>query len=684
MNAPAAAALLCCVALARPAAAQNLDWPVYGGTSDELHYSPLAQISTDNIGKLGLAWFHDLPPVLSAVAEPVEADGVVFAAYGLGFVDALDAVTGRLRWSHDPGTAMVAGDKLRTAWATRGLAYWDHKVYVGTQDGRLIALNARNGKPVWIVETTARDDGRYIAGPPRVFDGKVIIGHGGADQAPIRGYVTAYDARTGRQLWRFYTVPGNPADGFENSAMQMAAQTWKGEWWKHGGGGTVWHSITYDAKYRRIYLGTGNGQPWNRRIRSLGEGDNLFLCSIVALDADTGKYLWHYQTVPGESWDFNSSMDIQLAELETGGVRRDVILHAPKNGFFYVIDRANGKLLSADKIGKVTWAESVDLVTGRPVENANIRYEAGATTLWPGSTGVHNWIAMAFNPKTGLVYIPTQDFPGVYTDRGIDPVNWTALPRGHMNTGVNTGGAPQGSLAEVGNWLMAWDPARQKRVWRMPVPGNAGVLATGGGLVFQGDAKGRMVARAADTGAVLWDYDARVGIIAQPISFMRNGVQYITVTGGYGGPQARSGADRLSGENRLVWDYRQQKRRVLTFALGRKTELPSGGPVEIVIAANAGEQADPVQAEQGRALFDAWCARCHGAGAIANGTAPDLRASGIPLNRDAFSAVVRQGALVPRGMPRYDEFSLQDAEAIRHYIRARAEVHREKASLRTP
>ncbi len=655
------------------AAENNVDWPVYGGTSNEQHYSPLTQISAGNVDKLGLAWFHDLPPVLSAVAEPVEADGALFAAFGLGFVDALDAVTGRLLWSYDPETALIAGDKLRTAWATRGLAYWDHKVYVGTQDGRLVALNAGNGKPVWSVETTDKDDGRYIAGPPRVFDGKVIIGNGGADQAPIRGYVTAYDARTGLRLWRFHTVPGNPADGFENDAMKMAAQTWKGEWWKYGGGGTVWHSITYDAKYRRIYLGTGNGQPWNRRIRSQGLGDNLFLCSVVALDADTGKYVWHYQTVPGESWDFNSSMDIELAELKIGGVRRDVILHAPKNGFFYVLDRANGKLLSAEKIGKVTWAQAVDPATGRPIENPNIRYEEGEATIWPGSAGVHNWLAMSFNPTTGLVYIPTQDFPGVYTDRGIDAAGWTALPRGHMNTGVNTGAVPRGSGQDVGNWLVAWDPVARRSAWRIQVPGNAGVLTTGSGLVFQGNAHGRMVARAADTGAVLWDYDARVGIIAQPISFMRNGVQYVTVMGGFGGPQARSGVDRLAGENRLVWDYRQQKRRVLTFVLGGKAELPAGGPVQITIAANSGEQTDSVLAARGQPLFDAWCARCHGSGAVANGTAPDLRASSIPLNREAFAAVVRQGILVPRGMPRYDEFRIDDVEALRNYVRARAE-----------
>ena len=647
-------------------AAEQVDWPVYGGSTDELHFSPLVQITPANINGLGLVWFHDLPQTFSALSEPVEADGMVFAAYGLGLVDAMDAVTGKQLWRYDPKTAEAAGDKLRHAWATRGLGFWNGKVYVGTQDGRLIALDAKSGKLLWSVKTTGENDGRYIASPPRLFDGKVIIGHGGADQAPIRGYVTAYDATTGKQLWRFYTVPGNPADGFENDAMKMAAKTWSGKWWEYGGGGNVWHAMTYDAKYKRIYLGTGNGQPWNRKIRSKGQGDNLFLSSIVALDAQTGEYQWHYQTTPGESWDYNSSMDIELTTLRIDGKQRDVLMHAPKNGFFYVIDRSSGKLLSADKIGKVTWAERVDLITGRPVEAANIRYESGETVIWPGPSGVHNWIPMAFNPNTGLVYIPTQSSPARFTDKDIDLAGWRAEPRGKSNPGVRLGGGIAPELREgEGNWLIAWDPIAKRNAWRVSVPGNAGVLTTAGGLVFQGRADGRLIAYAGDSGKPVWDFDARVGIIGAPISFIRDGIQYVTLIGGYGGNQAEGG---------YGWDYREQKRRVLTFALNGKTVLPSGGPVKVTVARDPAEQVDPKLAKRGSEVFGEWCRRCHGGGAIANGTAPDLRASAVPLSSDAFATVVRGGALLLRGMPRYDEFSTEDVEAIRHFIRSRAQA----------
>lgn len=295
----------------------------------------------------------DLEPG-NPVTGPLAVAGVLYFANSYSIVHAVDAVTGKLLWKYDPKAAEASGHKLRQGWGSRGIAWWNGRIYTGTQDGRLIAIDAKSGKPVWSTMTVGKDDVRFISGQPRAFDGKIVIGHRGADVGSIRGYVTAYDAATGKQLWRFYTVPSNPADGFESAALAMAAKTWAGEWWKYGGGGTVWNSITYDKESDTVYLGTGNGAPWNRKIRSAGKGDNLFLCSIVALDAKTGAYKWHYQVNPGESLDFNASMDMKLADTTIGSQPRKVLLTAPKNGFFYVLDQTNGKLISAEKYVKAT------------------------------------------------------------------------------------------------------------------------------------------------------------------------------------------------------------------------------------------------------------------------------------------------------------------------------------------
>ncbi|OYW86157.1 MAG: hypothetical protein B7Z20_07830, partial [Sphingobium sp. 32-64-5] len=296
------------------------DWPLYGRTFSANHYSPLSDINSDTISRLNLAWSLDLDDGGSLYTSPVAVDGVLYFTQGYSVIHAVDAQTGKLLWKYDPEVWKVAGKKMRTAWGSRGIAYWDGALYAGTLDGRLIAVDAKTGKLLWSTQTTeGPDDGRYITGAPWIFKGKVVIGHGGADFDLVRGYVTAYDARNGRQLWRFYTVPGDPAKGFEDPALERAAKTWTGQWWKYGGGGTVWNAMAYDPQFNRLYIGTGNGAPWNRKIRSPGGGDNLYLSSIVALDADTGKYVWHYQVDPGETWDYNAAMDIELATLKIDG-----------------------------------------------------------------------------------------------------------------------------------------------------------------------------------------------------------------------------------------------------------------------------------------------------------------------------------------------------------------------------
>jgi quinohemoprotein ethanol dehydrogenase len=644
------------------------DWPVYGGSAEELHYSPDAAITPANVGRLHPAWSVALD-VPRANSEPIEVDGVVYVAAALSIVQAFDARSGKRLWRYDPEVGKVAGLKLRTSWGVRGMAWSDGLVFVGTQDGRLIALDAKSGQLAWSAQTTAGpDDGRYITGAPRVFGGKVIIGHGGADFAPVRGYVTCYDAKTGRQLWRFYTVPGNPADGFEDSAQAMAAKTWSGEWWKYGGGGTVWNAITYDAELNRLYLGTGNGAPWNWKLRNPKGGDALFLASIVALDADTGKYLWHYQQNPNEAWDYNAAADIQLATVTIGGQPRKVLMQAPKNGFFYVIDRLTGKLISAAPLGKVTWAERIDLKTGRPVERPGIRYEKGASVIWPGNLGLHNWPPMAHSPLTGLTYIPTIESGSRMTDAGIDAQSWKSIP-GQFNSALGSTYG-DGVDASASSALLAWDPLRQRQAWKVktPVPWNGGVLVTAGGLVFQGQIDGRLNAYDAATGRKVWSYAVGNAVLGAPIAYSVAGRQYVAVVSA---PPAGS-LFQLDGANPYGWRYRDHPVRLLSFTLDGDARLPSSplpGPVQPLV--DRALVANPALATEGMILYYA-CSPCHGGSVKSLGSAPDLRASALVRAADGFANVVRQGSLVANGMPQYAELSDAQLLALRHYIQSEA------------
>ncbi|CAB1367655.1 PQQ-dependent dehydrogenase, methanol/ethanol family [Denitratisoma oestradiolicum] len=648
------------------------NWAGYGRTFDEQRFSPLKQINAGNIQRLGLAWTLELDDVPNVTTVPLAVDGVIYFAAGYSIVHAVDARRGKLLWRYDPEVTKVGGQKLKTAWGSRGLAFWKGRIYVGTQDGRLVALDAKTGKPAWSTMTIAKDDNRYITGAPKVFNGLVVIGHGGADYGPIRGYVTAYDAETGKQRWRFHTVPGNPADGFENKAMAMAAQTWTGEWWKHGGGGTVWNAMTYDPEFNRIYLGTGNGAPWNQKIRSPGGGDNLFLCSVVALDADTGEYVWHYQTNPGETWDYNSAMDMVLADLTIEGKQRKVMLHAPKNGFFYVIDRENGKLISAEKIVKATWAEKIDIASGRPVENLAARYPKGGARVSPANQGAHSWHPMAFNPGTGLAYIPVRESEDFYSDQGVDTKHWKHPPGMVFSTGLAPGAAPaDGPLMEPTSALLAWNPRTQQQAWRVPTPGeySGGVLTTAGKLVFQGDAGGKLNAYDAERGTRLWAADLGVGTLSPPITYTMNGRQYVSVLAGWMGGSTVYG--KRSAE--AGWVGREQPRRLLTFVLDGNGALPR--PPQHTRPTPVDDPAfvvDAAKAKHGAMAFALNCLTCHGMNAIAGGYAPDLRASPIPLSLEAMDGIVRQGGLAQRGMPPFADLSREDVDAIRHYLRQRA------------
>ena len=660
------------------------NWAAFGRTWSEQRFSPLTQVNASNVSQLKPDWFLDLPDDRALVSTPLVANGVLYFVGSLNVVRAVDATTGAIRWRYDPQVMAKAGNRVRAGWdGSRGIALWGGKVFVATWDGRLIALDAANGSELWSVMTIDSTRAMYITGAPKVFKGKVLIGNGGTENGATRGYVTAYQAETGAMAWRFYIVPGNPADGFENEAMRMAAPTWTGEWWKFGGGGNAWHGFTYDAELDQLYIGTGNGAPWNRKIRSPGGGDNLFLSSVVALDPDDGRYLWHYQTTPGESWDYNSNMDIILADLRVNGRDVKAILHAPKNGFFYVIDRRSGKLVSAEPYVDVTWATKVDIATGRPVEAAGIRYEQGPARIAPSALGGHNWHAMSYNPGTGLVYIPSIHMGMTYSDAGISIPQWRSPDWKEDLPGDATGVGTAIYLTRrdgVAATLQAWDPVAQERVWEVKLPGlwNPGTLTTAGNLVFQGRADGNLVAYDAKTGDERWRVSLGLGITAPPITYAVNGRQYVALLVGWGGLLPAIGGGPVAAHG---WPYGEQKRRLVAFSLQGTATLPPQPPPRVPVPINAPEfTVDTAKATRGGRVFGARCTMCHGPGAIAAGQAPDLRASAVVLSAEAFAAVVGSGALLSRGMPRYAEFSEARLEELRHYIRRQAS----SALARTP
>ncbi len=649
---------------------QGANWLSYGRTYSEKRFSPLAQITNANVSQLGVDWYLDLPDARMLVNTPLVVDGVLYFEAGYNVVHAVDAATGAVLWQYDPQVIETAGERLRIMWdQSRGLAFWKGKVYSATIDGRLIALDAATGKELWNVMTVDPEQPFFITGAPRVFKGKVVIGNGGTELGPIRGYLTAYDAETGEQAWRFFTVPGNPADGFEDEAQAMAAKTWTGEWWKYGGGGTVWHGITYDPELDLLYIGTGNGAPWNQRIRSPGGGDNLFLCSVVALDPDTGEYRWHYQTVPGETWDYNSNMDIVLADLEIEGRTVKALMHAPKNGFFYVIDRETGKLVSAEPFGHITWATHVDMETGRPVEVEGSRYEDHREEVWPGPVGVHSWHPMSYNPGTGLVYIPSIDLSGDYIDEGIDVEKWES-PHWAFDAGVEPFKNDIATDAGTSS-LKAWDPVKQELVWERANPGawNSGTLTTAGNLVFQGQADGLLKAYKADTGEEVLSFEIGAGISAPTISYTVDGRQHIALLVGWGGSMAAVGGS-LNAQH--GWAYKAQMRRLISFSLHGTASLPEAAPPVIPQPITAPHfKVDQALAAKGELTYAKVCMFCHGTGVVSGGFAPDLRASAVVPSSISFAEVMR-GSRKAMGMPSFSDLSGEELKELQHYVRGEA------------
>jgi quinohemoprotein ethanol dehydrogenase len=640
-------------------------WLSFGRTYDEQRYSPLTRINAKTIKSLGLAWYADLNTFRGVEATPLFVDGVLYNISAWNITTAYNAETGKVLWTHDPKVPPAAGRNACCDTVSRGLAVWKGKVIIATLDGRLIALDAATGNELWSVNTLEDSWPYTVTGAPRVFDGKVVIGNAGAELG-VRGYVTAYDADSGQRLWRFYTVPGDPAKGFENKAMEMAAKTWSGEWWKYGGGGTAWDSIVYDPKLQLVYIGVGNGSPWTQKYRSPGGGDNLFLSSIIAVNANTGEYVWHYQETPGEQFDFTATQPMVLADLTIAGRVRQVLMQAPKNGFFYVLDRQSGELISATPFLPITWATHVDMKSGRPVEIAAARYGETPVLLSPGPGGAHNFNPTSYSPKTGLAYFSVaQSFTTYAAD-----ANWDVSKGGTAQSYAGFDELRQEHAKYTDEhehaWLTAWDPVQGREVWRVPYTqdGSGGTLATAGNLVFQGTVDKTLVAYTADTGKKLWEGAAQSVPIAGPMTYEMHGVQYVAVNAGWGGGRAHFQTNSFQ-------KLQVAPARLVVFKLGGKATLPAMAQKDLAPPLPPPAVGlTPADIQRGGALFAANCTLCHGV--AARGGIKDLRFMSAETHAQ-FQDIVIGGARKQLGMAGFaDKLSTADAAAIHSYLVARA------------
>jgi len=656
------------------------NWLTHGRTYAEDRYSPLDAINVENVSQLGLAWTYELREPRGAEATPIVVDGVMYVTSAWSIVYALDAATGAELWVYDPQVPRERGASACCDVVNRGVAVWGGRVYVGTLDGRLIALDARTGALAWERVTVDQAQPYTITGAPRAARGLIYIGNGGAEYG-VRGYVSAYDARSGDLRWRFYTTP-NPreADGAASDSVRARAlETWNptaGAWLESGGGGTAWDALVFDAETDTLWIGVGNGSPWNREIRSPSvEGrnnDNLYLSSIVGVDPDTGVYKCHYQETPGETWDYTATQPIILSTLEIDGAQRRVLMHAPKNGFFYVIDRTDCGLISAGSIATQTWASGVDLASGRPIENAEARFVSGSALVLPSPFGAHNWHPMSMSPQTGFVYIPVQELAQDYT---ADPA-FVYRP-GRWNTGTVHASLPsdRATRAAIRNsmhgFLLAWDPVNQREAWRvrLDAPWNGGTLATAGNLVFQGTLDGRFRAYNAATGAQVWEFDNQAATMGGPASYAVDGVQYIASLASYGTLFYLPAGFGIANP-----PTEPQRGRVNAFRLGGTAPLPARELVRLEMPRPPTIQASAAQLTRGDAVYMQFCMVCHGQGVISGGVLPDLRSS-ASLQDSAVWAQTVHGARAAAGMPDFSAWvSDADAEAVRSYVAQQARV----------
>ena len=678
-------ALQCSAAPALPAAAavdqqrlQDADahpgqWMSHGRTWSEQRYSPLRQIDGSNVQRLGLAWYADLNTYRGVEATPLVIDGVLYNISAWDITTAYDAATGKIKWTYDPKVSPEWSRLACCGPVSRGLAAWDGKIIVAALDGRLIALDALTGKPVWTTQTLEKGQPLSMTGAPRIAAGQVVIGNAGGDFG-ARGYISAYDARTGKPTWKFYIVPGDPAKGPEGAAsdsvMPMAARTWSGEWWKVGGGGNDWDSIVYDPALDLVYFGTGNGSPHAQAFRSPGGGDNLFLCSIVAVNARTGHYAWHYQEVPAEQWDYDCTAPLMLADLKIGGRTRQVVMHAPKDGFFYVLDRATGQLISAENYVPNTWASHVDMETGRPAIDSEAYVAEKPHLMTPSYGGSHSWNPMSYSPLTGLVYIPTMEQWMVESRL---PDGKYRFVLGQSTLGAGVGNYPElrkqlDAIAERRDkgYLLAWDPVLQREAFRIPYPhpANGGTLVTAGNLLVQGTINKTLAVYRADNGQKLWEMPVESVPVAGPVTYEAGGKQYIAVNAGWNGAI-------VHGLNTPAAPFSVSPAHLVVFALDANgVQLPPAAPAAS-IPEPPFEPQPLAQVEAGARLYSAHCAICHGQNGI--GGVKDLRFL-TPERHSQFLDIVLGGTLKQAGMASFrDKLSKQQATQIHAYLIARAQ-----------
>jgi PQQ-dependent dehydrogenase (methanol/ethanol family) len=638
------------------------NWLTTGRTYKEQRHSPQTQINEETVDRLGLAWWADMGTIRGLEATPLVVDGKIFVTGSWSVMYAFDAATGEHLWTHDPQVNRAHARYVCCDVVNRGPAFYKGKVYAGTIDGRMVSVTAETGELVWETQTTPLGAAYAITGAPRIADGRILIGNGGAEYG-VRGYVSAYDAETGELDWRVYTVPGDPAEGHENEWMAEAAKTWSGDWWQAGGGGTAWDAIVYDPELDLVYIGVGNGSPWYQRLRSPGGGDNLYLSSILAVRASDGEYVWHYQTTPGDNWDYTATQPLMLAELEIGGRERRVIMQAPKNGFFYVIDRETGEFLSGEMFGNVNWATGID-ADGRPIENPAARDLETPMHVAPGPNGSHNWHPMSYSPETGYVYFPVYEHSLLHA---VDD-EWKYDAK-TINIGGDFyyDGEVVGEEMPMVGRLVAWDPVAQREVWRVehPNPLSGGTLSTAGGLVFQGRADGQFRAYRATDGEVLWQFQHETGIAAAPATYSVNGTQYVAVLAGWGGPEVLL--------NTGLGEGAVGPGRLLVFALdgasGLPDPLPPLPPIEMPTFELAATSAD---VEAGETLYGDSCFACHGFAAASGGITPDLRRTAASVH-EVFEEIVLGGQRAVLGMPSFaDRLNAEEVRQIQAYVLSRA------------
>jgi quinohemoprotein ethanol dehydrogenase len=662
-------------------------WLTAGRDEDGTYYSPVADINATNVAKLGFAWDYRLGTHRGLEATPLVIDGVMYASGNFGRVYALDAATGRELWTYDPH---IDGQWARHACCdavNRGIVAFDGRLYVGALDGWLHAIDAGSGQLLWKVDTLlSRGERRSysLSGAPLLAGKLIVVGNSGADFAGVRGYVSAYDSATGALRWRFYTVPRNPADGPQDQPqLEAAVKTWDSRHpWEAGSGGTVWDGMAYDRALGLVYIGTGNAAPYNSHQGGRHGGDELYAASIIAIRADSGAMAWYYQTVPGDRWDFDSTQKIVLAQLSLDGRQRQVLMQAAKNGFYYVLDRASGELLSAHNFAFVNWARGIDIKTGRPIEDPSANYDHTPALVFPSEAGAHSWQPMAYDSERGITFIPVIESGNVlvessdrraglvegqfttpaFVPEAYDPKTMHALygplpPLGQLARGIKTNTASRG-------FLRAWSVAQHKVVWEAQTASSwdGGVLATGGGLVFQGDANGDINAYASDTGERVASVQVGSSMMAAPITYRVNGVQFIAVMAGYGGGAVITGAplDPASAAYRYG-----NEGRIIALKIGGPAPPLPAAPAEALLPEPPPRNAAPPQIAQGELLYNRFCSRCH---VFGRGIIPDLRRLD-PAIHGAFNSIVLNGVYAPMGMGRFDDvLSPPDAEAIHAYL----------------